>query len=300
MRRGRRLLNVVAGGLLSVAALSPVSVASAASLGSRLCGTAGSAFRGTMAHPNEPGTVQAYRRALTDLAAGRGSATPGVTGGTINVYFHVINKGSGLSNGDIPQSMIDDQMAVQNAAYALTGWSFVLAGVDRTTNATWFTMSPGSNAERQAKTALRQGSADDLNVYTAKLGGGLLGWATFPSDYAGDPVDDGVVILFSSVPGGNTQHYNQGDTLTHESGHWMGLFHTFEGGCGAQGDLVRDTPSEASPAFECPTGRDTCAAQGLDPIHNFMDYTYDSCMNRFTRGQDRRMDQQFTLYRFEK
>ena len=63
-------------------------------------------------------------------------------------------------------------MTVQNAAYARTGWSFNLVSVDRTTNASWYTMTPGSPAESQAKAALRQGSADDLNVYTANLGGG--------------------------------------------------------------------------------------------------------------------------------
>jgi hypothetical protein len=261
----------------------------------------GSAFRGTAANSTEPNTGPAYRRAVADAAAGRASAfAPLATGGTIDVYFHVINKGTGLENGDIPQSQIDAQMAVQNAAYARTGWSFDLVSVDRTTNASWYTMTPGSPAESQAKAALRQGSADDLNIYTANLGGGLLGWATFPSEYAGNSSNDGVVILFSSVPGGSTLHYNEGDTLTHESGHWMGLFHTFQGGCGGQGDFVKDTPPEKSAAFACPTGRDTCTAPGVDPIHNFMDYTYDSCMNAFTRGQDRRMDTQFSQYRFGK
>lgn len=223
-----------------------------------------------------------------------------VTGGTVNVYFHVINNGSGLANGDIPQSQIDAQMAVLNAAYASTGWSFTLANVDRTTNASWYTMVPGSQAESQAKAALRQGTADDLNLYTANIGQGLLGWATFPSSYASQPTMDGVVILFSSVPGGTAVPYNEGDTATHEVGHWFGLYHTFQGSCTRLNDRVSDTPAERSSTFGCPVGQDTCTAAGLDPIENFMDYTDDNCMNQFTAGQDSRMDRQFTTFRFGK
>ncbi|MFP2903750.1 zinc metalloprotease [Pyxidicoccus sp. 3LFB2] len=229
---------------------------------------------------------------------GGGGAT--VTGGTINVYFHVINQGSGVSNGDLTSAMIADQMNVLNDAYRAWGWQFNLVATTRTNNSTWFNTCDVVSVETAMKTALRQGTADDLNIYSCNPGGGLLGWATFPNWYAGAPKDDGVVLLHASLPGGSAAPYNLGDTATHEVGHWMGLYHTFQGGCAKTGDSVSDTPAERSAAYGCPTGRDSCSGTGVDPITNFMDYTDDACMDRFSAGQDARMDQMFSAYRLGK
>jgi Pregnancy-associated plasma protein-A len=225
------------------------------------------------------------------------------TGATIQVAFHVIRKDTTLAGGNVPQSQIDAQIRVLNSSYAgstggsNTGFRFQLASVDRTTTRQWFRLTPGSRAEVEMKTSLHEGGSSTLNIYTAVLGQRLLGWATFPWDYRSDPAYDGVVLLYSSLPGGSASSYNDGDTGTHEAGHWLGLFHTFQGGCIAPGDSVGDTPFEASPASGCPKGRDTCSQAGLDPITNFMDYSIDSCMFAFTGGQGTRMRQSWTAYR---
>ena len=232
---------------------------------------------------------------LKGKPGGGGGSTPAVTGGTINVYFHVIHSGS---SGQLTTTNIDDQMDVLNAAYASTGWSFTLVASDWTDSSSWYNGCATASTEYAMKAALRTGSADDLNVYSCNPSGGLLGWATFPWDYPSYATYDGVVVLYSSLPGGSAAPYDEGDTATHEVGHWMGLYHTFEGGCSKGGDSVSDTPSERSANFGCPSSADTCRSSGADPIENFMDYTDDSCMFEFTTEQDTRMDSMYSTWRY--
>ena len=226
----------------------------------------------------------------------------------IQVYTHIILDGNG--GGDVSDQQILDQLQVLNDAFSgqtggsHTKFSFVNAGIDRTNNSAWHTVSPDTDAERQMKTALRQGNAAALNMYYAEIGDGLLGWATFPSDFASDPDMDGVVMLTGSLPGGSAAPFNLGNTATHEVGHWIGLYHTFQNGCTAPGDLVKDTPRVRSPNFGCPTAQtvDSCPSDSGDPpradlVNNFMDYVDDGCMNAFTDGQANRADRYFARFR---
>lgn len=275
-----------------------------------------SAARTTRPGVTDPNTLTAAQVAAMEAAttaalerraaAARrlGESPESLRAGTVRVpvYWHVLRSGNTVAAGNLPAKRIDAQIAVLNNAFsgrtggAATAFTFYRAGVDRTTNATWFNMRPGSEAERTMKTRLRKGGAAALNIYSVKPQDGLLGWATFPASYGGGPKQDGVAVHYQSLPGGSLKPYNAGDTATHEVGHWFGLFHTFQGGCSG-GDLVGDTPAEASPAYQCQTGRNTCPAPGLDPVRNFMDYAPDACMNQFTKGQSNRMSQQWRAFR---
>lgn len=290
-------MRTIAASLI-VLALSAGPFAGAPAFDREYCGTR---------HPDEA-TAVAVDQQLQRFKSGRDG---GPRSATVDVYFHVVTSFAG--EGDVSDAQLAKQLQVLNASYggktggASTQFRFRLAGVDRTANDAWFQAGPGSLAERDMKTALRRGGADDLNFYTNNAGGTLLGWATFPFWYQSDPAMDGVVCLYSSLPGGDLIfdagggtiiNYSLGDTGTHEVGHWLGLFHTFQGGCAElQNDFVADTPAERIPAFFC-TPRDTCKGKpGLDPINNFMDYTDDVCMNQFTSGQSDRMGLAWEAFR---
>ena len=180
----------------------------------------------------------------------------------------------------------------------------MLAGVTRTDNAAWFygVGNLGGGEEHDMKQALHQGGPNALNLYSTTAGAGFLGWAYFPNitTKPGQAYLDGVVFDWETIPGTTTKYagtFDQGETVTHEVGHWLMLDHTFNKGCSQNGDYVADTPPEKTPTSGCPAGKDTCSAPGLDPIHNYMDYSYDSCYTEFTPGQVQRMRDAWLFYR---
>jgi hypothetical protein len=230
----------------------------------------------------------------------------------IRTYFHVITRADGT--GDVTNPQIRDQIKVMNDGFAgttsptaaRTPFTFVLAGVDRTRNDDWYDWGyPGDEEtpatdtdDEEAKTALHQGGWADLNVYVAALGDGLLGYATYPGEDE-DLTLDGLVLLNDSLPGGAAAPYNEGDTATHEIGHWLYLLHTFENGCESPGDEVPDTAyqDDGDNIFECDEALDTCAQPGTDPVHNFMSYGDDACLNEFTPDQALRMTYAWLVFR---
>jgi hypothetical protein len=237
----------------------------------------------------------------------------------IQVVFHVIKKTDGI--GDISPELIQSQIDILNEDFAAlpgtpgamgtnTQFQFVLAkfdpqgspttGIEYVTSDAYFADSENPNP---MKVALHWDTTRYLNIYTNDAQG-FLGYATFPQEEAGG-IEDGVVLLWDSVgrnsPGGPP--YDQGRTATHEIGHYLGLLHTFQDGCGTAtspyttGDRISDTAPERRASFECVVAESACQGAGVNPIENYMNYTDDVCMTKFTVEQANRMRCSLVNYR---
>lgn len=260
---------------------------------------------GTSAPDNHRRSALRLRTAPFAKANLRAMATGPIT---VPVYFHVIQSGA---TGAVTNDRIAQQIQVLNDDYATRGFKFVLQATTRTDVADpsvnkpgWFSMATGSSDEIEAKSTLAVDPTRNLNLYTAEPSdpvlGGLLGFSTFPWELAGNIKKDGVVILHATLPGG-VSPFDKGKTATHEVGHWLGLYHTFQGGCTPPGDEVDDTQEQpdGNNIFQCDPATNVCPGgdPAKAPIHNFMNYVEDACMNNFTPGQSDRMKVEVSLYR---
>ncbi len=226
---------------------------------------------------------------------------------TIRVDFHNVTDRRG--HGFVSRARIHRQIRVLNEAYsghsgpraANTPFRFRINSISRTKNRDWYTADyftkKGRQELREMQRTLHVGNYKHLNIYTVGPKVQLLGYANYPGTVR--LKQDGLVIWAGTMPGGNAtfgpgERYNQGDTATHEIGHWLNVRHTFEGSCGKRNDFVTDTPRQKADdnVFEEDVTLDTCGHPNgpRDPVRNFMNYTDDPFMNQFTRGQRERMD----------
>ncbi|KAG5925740.1 hypothetical protein E4U42_004005 [Claviceps africana] len=215
----------------------------------------------------------------------------------IDVYMHSVSANPSHLLSD---KAFKDQFDVLAGTLVSYGFHMNLVKTARTVNAEWG--NPDNVLTMQK--ALRQGHYRDLNLYFVdKIDDQNNTGSCYLPDIAPEGTDeffrDGCLLLYGSEPGGALgPGYNLGKTAIHEFGHWLGLMHTFEGGCTGKGDGIADTPAQESASSGCPVGRDSCPTMpGLDPIHNFMDYSNDDCYESFTPDQKARMHSSWNHYR---
>lgn len=246
----------------------------------------------------------------------------------IPVVFHIIYNSAKDSSENISQYQIMDQIRILNEDFRrkenTAGFSADAASADLKIEFRLAQYDPNGNkhdginrinspltsdARDNVKALSYWNSEKYLNVWVVKsinagfsAGQGIvLGFAQFPWDRSTKPLTDGVVVRSDQIGVVGTGQISQGGrTLTHEIGHWLGLYHTFQGGCmgglstncSAQGDQVCDTPPVNVSSTGCNVGQNSCTNDSPDlpdMIRNYMDYSDGTCMNTYTTGQKNRI-----------
>lgn len=239
----------------------------------------------------------------------------------IPTVFHIVHQGG---SENISMEQIEDQMRILNEDYrrlnadasntraefipvaADSEVEFRLAKLDPQGDCTDGVVRVWSNLTYNATDAVKATSYWNSNKYfnvwvVATIDndgepGTVLGYAQFPG--FGGATTDGVVVRADYIGSIGTAQStgNVGRVLTHEAGHWLGLSHTFQGGCTGGfpfGEGVDDTSPTAEPNFGCPITRNSCNNDNpdlLDQVENYMDYSNGSCQNMFSEGQKDVMD----------
>jgi PKD repeat protein len=241
----------------------------------------------------------------------------------IPTVFHIIHQGG---NENISMAQVEDQIRILNEDYsrqnadaantraeflgvaANANVEFRLAKLDPQGNCTdgvvrmWSPKTYNASDDNGVKAVSYWNSTKYFNVWVvASISsdgqpGTVLGYAQFPG--FGNANTDGVVVRADYIGsiGTSANNNSNGRTLTHEAGHWLGLFHTFQGGCagGFFDDACADTPpqAEATPS-NCPHSANTCSNDSPDlpdQVENYMDYSNGACENMFTLDQKSRFD----------
>ena len=283
-------------------------------------------------HPNIVQEEQAFNNSIAQI-----SSSKRATKYIIPVVFHVIH-----TNGpeNISKAQIEDQIRILNQDFSLNNPNktairapftsvaadcqieFRLAQVDPSGNCTdginrvYSPLHVDARDNVKSITGARWDYRKYLNIWVVSSiqdnsgsGGTTLGYAYLPSAVASGMGNmDGIVMrsdCVGTIGTGNPTH--AGRTLTHELGHYLGLYHTFEDGCGAYdgltGDLCADTPPVAGTFTNanCPANGNSCNTEKPDLIdqwENYMDYSQGTCQSMFSNNQKTRMHNVITGYSF--
>ena len=271
--------------LFAVAAALPAAAAPASPAFTPTCGA-------PQVDPATLARVKAIAEGAKDL--------PAFGTKTIKVAFHVLMANKTV--GAVTDSQIQAQIDLMNERLAPTGFSFVLSRTHRTRNAKWYNACGlGTAHENKIKKRLARDPRHTLNIYSCKITGpglpeGIIGFAYFPFMFPESHYLNGIVVDPDVLPAGSLDGYNVGLTAVHEAGHYLGLLHTFQGGCYDM-DWVADTPAQEQPSFSCDTSIDTCIGGGHDDVSNYMNYADDTCPDHFTPGQIDLMHQMVSTWR---
>ncbi|KAM3536043.1 hypothetical protein MY4038_000819 [Beauveria bassiana] len=203
----------------------------------------------------------------------------------VPTYIHVIASSKSKSDGYLSKEDVLATVDGMNSDYEGLGFQFDVREVIHTVNTTWAAGEDAMAMKRQ----LRTGNYKTLNIYfVPKFRAN--GQCPFPRSVTAGSAEfwgDGCTIL--------SKVYDNKQTTTHEVGHWLGLFHTFQGGCDEDNDYVDDTPALIN-EWSCDKNADTCPDMpGKDPVNNFM--SYGTCRNEFTPGQATRMKSMYQKFR---
>ncbi|TQV98644.1 hypothetical protein V2A60_007639 [Cordyceps javanica] len=231
------------------------------------------------------------RAAAAEMAAEEEAAANKPTGKiaaaevNVPVYIHVIAKSKSKADGYLSESDVRATIDGMNGDYSGLGFQFTVKGVDHTINAAW----AQDQDEMGMKKQLRKGDYRTLNLYYLPTLG-YNGLCYFP-----EKVTSGSTKFYRDGCTVRSDVHNNGQTTTHEVGHWLGLFHTFQDGCDPVNDMVADTPALIN-SWSCNQNDDSCPDMpGKDPVTNFM--SYGTCRSVFTDGQAARMSSMYNKFR---
>lgn len=226
----------------------------------------------------------------------------------IQVHWHVIySVNRSKLSGFMTFESIKDSINTLNSDFSQTfEFLFNLSTVEWIDNDYWYwQLGPGTDEEIQMKKEQRRGSSAALNVYSTGFVLETRGFSSSIQDIFS--FMDGIVVNHRALPGGDLTGFTQGKTLTHEVGHWLGLYHPFEGGCSFPNDLADDTRPQKEPSIECVLTK-TCMESDFDDkdfykemnrdnpydaVHNLMNYGNDECLFEFTTNQKQIMLKNF-------